>query len=307
MLQVAVPEMFIGWRARRALPRLVEIVEHWRPDLIVRESCEFAGLVVADVHDIPHVRINVHNCGVEARIIDFGADALDTLRTEVSLAPDGGAGLWAEPVFTAFPFGFDGDARHGADNPPFRVGSGTSGPPSATDWSPKGDRPLLYVTFGTMVGTRPGREGIFRVALDAVAELDVEVLMTTGPGVDIPLLGPVPDNAVVHAFVPQAAVFPLAKAMLSHGGSGTLLGGFATGLPQVVTPHSADQPYNADRTEAGGLGLKADASSPAEVQAALRRVLSGAPFAKAARRLGDEMRAMPDHDVAAARIAALVC
>jgi len=304
-MKIGVPGMFIGFRARRAMHDLMEIVARWQPDLIVRESHEFAGLIVADVHDIPHVRVNVSNCDVVARVIDFGADALDELRIEAGLAPDWGAGLWAELVFTAFPFSFDGDARHGPDNPPFRVGSGASGPPPATDWSPKGDRPLVYVTFGTMVGTRPGRDSIFRVALDAVAELDVEVLMTTGPGVDIPSLGTIPDNALVHSFVPQAAVFPFASAMLCHGGSGTLLGGFAAGLPQVVAPLAADQPYNADRTESGGFGLHADASSSQEVHSALSRVLLRSDFAEAARRLGDEIQAMPDHNVAAARIAAL--
>jgi UDP:flavonoid glycosyltransferase YjiC (YdhE family) len=304
-MQIAVPDMFIGLRARRALPVLMEIVKRWRPDLIIRESHEFAGLVAADAHNIPHVRINVSNCDVEARVIDFGADALDELRDEAGLAPDGGAGLWAEPIFTAFPFGFDGDARHGPDNPPFRVGTGTSGPPPATDWSPTGSRPLVYITFGTMVSARPGRDSVFRVALDAVAELDIEVLMTTGPGVDISSIGAIPDNAVVQAFVPQAAVFPFSTTMLCHGGSGTLLGGFAAGLPQVVAPQGADQPYNADRTESGGFGLHANASSPQEMHSALSRVLSRTNFAEAARRLGDELQAMPDHNVAAARIAAL--
>mgnify|MGYP001825878389 FL=1 len=303
-MKIAVPEMFVRFRARRALPHLMEIVEHWRPNLIVRESSEFGGLVVADAHDLPHVRVNVHNCDVEARNIDFGANALDELRAEAGIAPDGGAGLWAEPVFTAFPFGFDGDARHGSGNPPFRVNGGSSGPPPASDWSHKGDLPLVYVTFGTMVSVRPGRDSIFRVALDAVAELDIEVLMTTGPGVETSSLGAIPNNAVVRAFVPQAAVFPFASAMLCHGGSGTLLGGFAAGLPQVVTPQGADQPYNADRTESGGFGLHADASSPSDVRAALSRVLSSADFAEAASRLGDEIQAMHDHGVAAAKIAA---
>lgn len=115
----------------------MEIVERWRPDLIVRESHEFTGLVVAAAHDISHVRVNVSNGHVEAKVIDFGADALDKFRAEAALAPDGGAGLWAEPIFSAFPFGFDGDARHGPGNPPFRVGSGATGPPPATEWIPR--------------------------------------------------------------------------------------------------------------------------------------------------------------------------
>lgn len=260
---------------------------------------------MAQANGIPHVRVNVLNCQVEAKVIDFGAEALDQMRSEAGLAPDGGAALWTEPVYTAFPFDFDGDARHGEGNPPSRVGSRVGGPPPATDWTRKGDRPLVYVTFGTMVSKRPGRDHIFRVALDAVADLDAEVLLTTGRDFDMSSLGSIPDNAVVHPFVPQAAVFAQATAMLCHGGSGTLLGGFAAGLPQVVAPLAADQPYNADLTASGGFGLHVDASSAGEMRTALGLVLSRPDFTAAARRLSDELRAMPDHSVAADRIAAL--
>lgn len=300
-----IPEMFIKFGARRALPAIKEIAERWRPDLILRESHEFAGLVVAEARGIPHARVNVVNCQVEAKVIDFGAEAVDQLRSDAGLAPDGGAALWAEPAYTAFPFGFDGDARQGLGNPVFRVGSGISDPPPTTDWAPKGDLPLVYVTFGTMVSARPGRDNVLRVAMDAVADLDAEVLMTTGQAFDISSLGTIPANAAVRHFVPQTAVFAHATAMLCHGGSGTLLGGFAAGLPQVVAPLAADQPYNADLTATGGFGLHVDASSADEMRTALGQVLSRPDFTAAARRLSDELRAMPDHNVAADRIAAL--
>ena len=303
-MKIGIPEMFIGIRARRALPAVRAIVERWRPDLILRESHEFAGLIAAAVHGIPHVRVDVSNGEVGAKVIDFGAEAVDQLRSEAGLVPDGGAALWGEPVYTPFPFGFDGNARHGPGNPPFRVGGGSSAPPPATDWKPRGDRSLIYVTFGTMVSARPGRDTIFRVALNAVADLDAEVLMTTGRDFDILSLGAIPDNAVVQNFVPQAAVFPHATAMLSHGGSGTMLGGFASGLPQVIAPQAADQPYNADLTAAGGFGLHVDQSSSDDMRTALGQVLARDDFAKAAGRLRDELLAMPDHNTAAERIAA---
>lgn len=305
MLRAGTPDMFIRFGARRALPAVNEIVKRWRPELILRESYEFTGHIVAQAHGIPHIRVNVSNCQVEAKIIDFVAEAVDQLRSEAGLTPDGGAALWAEPVYTAFPFGFDGDARHGKGTPLFRVGSGIGGPPPATDWVPKGGRPLVYVTFGTLVSARPGRDNVLRVALDAAADLDAEVLMTTGRAFDISSLGVIPDNAAVHHFVPQAAVFPHATAMLCHGGSGTLLGGFAAGLPQVIAPLGADQPYNADLTASGGFGLRVDATSADEMRSALGQVLSRPDFTAAARGLSDELRAMPDHNVAAGRIAGL--
>ena len=45
--------------------------------------------------------------------------------------------------------------------------------------------------------------------------------------------------------------------MIGHGGHGALL----AGLPQVVVPLFADQPYNADRIVEIGAGLRADAGT----------------------------------------------
>ena len=46
-----------------------------------------------------------------------------------------------------------------------------------------------------------------------------------------------------------------ARAMVSHGGTGTTRAGLAAGIPQVVLPLFADQPDNAARVDALGAGI----------------------------------------------------
>jgi hypothetical protein len=41
-------EIFGRLDARAALPGVAEIVDHWKPDVVVREPCEFASLVAAE-------------------------------------------------------------------------------------------------------------------------------------------------------------------------------------------------------------------------------------------------------------------
>ena len=48
---------------------------------------------------------------------------------------------------------------------------------------------------------------------------------------------------------------PHARAMVCHGGSGTMRAGLAAGIPQVVLPLFADQPDNAARVDALGAGI----------------------------------------------------
>ncbi|MGH3451936.1 MAG: glycosyltransferase [Haloechinothrix sp.] len=42
-------------------------------------------------------------------------------------------------------------------------------------------------------------------------------------------------------------VLPRCDAAVSHGGSGSVMGALAHGLPQVLFPMGADQPQNAAR------------------------------------------------------------
>jgi hypothetical protein len=56
---------------------------------------------------------------------------------------------------------------------------------------------------------------IYRVALDAVAELPVRALLTTGKGLEPGALGAIPANVHVEAWVPQRDVLPRAAARSS--------------------------------------------------------------------------------------------
>jgi MGT family glycosyltransferase len=183
--------------------------------------------------------------------------------------------------------------------PPFRVrrprdvGSPVATPPS---WLRQDGVPFVYITFGTIAGSTPEAHAVYRAALAAVAALPVHALLTTGPGIEAGRLDTIPANVTVEAWVPQADVLPHATALLCHGGSGTILGGLAAGVPMVVAPLFADQPDNARRIEGAGAGIavfKPDASS---LRAALERVLADAGMRANARRIAEEMAAMPSID-----------
>src|SRR5438128_1215203 len=84
---------------------------------------------------------------------------------------------------------------------------------------------------------------------------------------------------------------PRAAAIVCHGGSGTVLGALAAGVPMVVTPLFADQPHNARRVAATGTGL---ALFPPDLQAetlraAVSRVLGEPSFRDAAQAMAREI------------------
>lgn len=62
-------------------------------------------------------------------------------------------------------------------------------------------------------------------------------------------------GATVARWVDQYEVLPKVRAVICHGGAGTVLGALASGTPSVVIPFFADQPFNAECVAATEVGL----------------------------------------------------
>lgn len=84
-------------------------------------------------------------------------------------------------------------------------------------------------------------------------------------------------------------MLPRCGAVVCHGGSGSVLGALAHGLPLVMVPMGADQPLNAARCAALGIARVLDAlrASPAAARAAVSAVLTAPTYRRAAARLRD--------------------
>jgi UDP:flavonoid glycosyltransferase YjiC (YdhE family) len=305
----AIARFFVGMQARIALPGLRDTVRDWRPDLIVRESGEFAAPVAAEEAGVPHVRVAVNNGGTQRDRIRQAAEALDGLRATVGLAPDHGASLRAAPAFTAFPASLDGPAAPEGWPVPLRVRMPREAAKSGgavPAWAPRESEAFVYLTFGSVTAIMEDARGIYRKSLDAVEGLPLRALLTTGGGVTEDLLGPIPQNVTVEAWVPQGEVLPYADAVMCHGGSGSLLGAMEAGVPVVIAPLFADQPDNARIVDAAGVGVAVFNADADSLRVAMERVLTEARFRTRAREVAREMAAMADMDAAIDAMEAIV-
>lgn len=298
---ITMPRAFVDLVARKALANVRDTINHWKPDLILRETCEFAGLIAAQESNVPHVRIAILNPAMEPKFVDLCARAIDDLRQEIGLPPDNGAAIRSEPTYTAFPRSL-GDTKVAPHAPePIRVGmprDAVAPCDTRPTWMPSHGRPLVYVTFGTQSGTNDREREMYRTALDAVADLPVQVLLTTGPNMAGHPLGAIPDNVVVKSFVSQELVFKHAKLVVTHGGSGTMLGALAAGLPVVVAPMFADQPHNARSVSATGAGVAVFDADATQLRAGIQQLLDTPDHAQSARRIASEMAGMMGLDQA---------
>jgi MGT family glycosyltransferase len=237
---------------------------------------------------------------IATRFAEAVAEPLDELGRLAGL-PDGhlAGALDAELVLSQVPQVLDhpagdgppdGDAFLRFHEPPRPVGQ-----PGLPDWAER-DGPLVYVTFGSVAGALPPFAGVFRAALDALADLDGRVLMTVGRAVDPDGLGPLPPNARVAQWLPQDAVLAQAAAALGHGGFGTTTGALVAGVPQVVVPlFSSDQLVNGDHVAAVGAGVAVPRGPEhvAEACAEIPRLLADSAYAAAAGRVAAAFAELP--------------
>ena len=130
-----------------------------------------------------------------------------------------------------------------------------------------------------------------RIALDALAALDVRVLATVGSSIDPLSLGPQPPHVRIERFVAQSALLPRCALVVSHAGSGTALASAALGLPQLLLPQGADQFLNAEALADAGaaLSLLPGAATAEAIADAATRLLTEAERSEE-RRVGKECR-----------------
>jgi len=289
--RIVVGEVFAGAFARAALPGMLALIRRWRPDVIVRETLEFASLVAADTLDVPDVHVSCFLSAVHDG--DWAlAEPLARLRREAGLSPYAGDRM-DKPYLTLAP--------RSLENPLTTPAPGTrryrTAPAAAEplpDWWAGSEAPLVYVSFGSAAAGNGFSPRVYREAVEALADEPVRVLLTLGTEVDPIDLGPVPENAHVERWVPQGAVMPHAAAMVGHGGSGSTLMAMAAGLPLALLPLFADQPDNAGRVAALGAGLALD--DVADLAGAVRALLHEPGYARAASTIADEIAALPPVD-----------
>lgn len=311
--EIVVRDVFGRIDAQAALPGLLEIVERWRPDVVVRESAELGSLAAAVRAGVPHVHvcIGMHEVATRfAEIIDEPLDELGGLaglparRLHEARAAETVLSLVPEPLDHP---GGEAPAGRGAFQRFHEPGAAVPGQRPA-EWGDP-DLPLVYVTFGSVTGSIPPLAGVFREALDALAELDARVVMTVGRKVDVPGLGPPPSNAHVVPWLPQDDVLAHASAMLGHGGFGTTMGALSAGVPQVVVPlFSFDQVVNGEHVAAAGAGLTTQAGPGAVARGAaeLARLLEDPSYAAGARQVAEDLRELPRPAESVQVLAALV-
>jgi UDP:flavonoid glycosyltransferase YjiC (YdhE family) len=287
-------EVFAGLRPRRLVPELLALAADWQPDLIVREEREYGGCLAAEALGLPHAAVSISAAG---DVVPPGrlAAPLAGLRAAFGLPPDPGMAMPHRYLtLRPFPPRFQDPAlpvapatRYLRPTPDDRTG-----PEGLPPWvAARPARPVAYVGLGT-VHNRPE---IFRAILAGLRDEALTLVATVGRDQDPADYGPQPENVHIERYVPLSLLLPHCDMAVTNGGSGTLMAALAHGLPLVVVPVGADQPQNAARCAALGLGVVVApaALTPEAARRAALAALADPAYRQAAGHLRGEMAALP--------------
>ncbi len=131
----------------------------------------------------------------------------------------------------------------------FDEDKGWSPPAGLMAFLDAGAKPV-YIGFGSMSNRKP--EEITQMVLQALAQTKQRAIVASGwGGLSRQQL---PDNVFMIDAIPHAWLFPRMAAVVHHGGAGTTAAGLRAGVPSILVPFFADQPFWGQRVAALGVG-----------------------------------------------------
>jgi UDP:flavonoid glycosyltransferase YjiC (YdhE family) len=280
------PRLFAEVAAPDMIDEVIAIGREFGPDLLVFETYALAGPLAAEVLGVPGVH-HLISPMLPHEVSELADDAVSPMWRSFDRSTPGYGGLYRGTTIELSPPSLEGQTVPAGESLAMRPA-----PLPATE-PVRADPPCVYLTLGTFFGRNTE---VFRTVLAGLAEEDIEVVVTVGADNDPAAIDPVPANARVERFVPQAGLLPRCSAVIHHGGSGTMYGSLAHGLPQVVLPQGADNFLNGGLLARSGAGLSIgpEQLTGEAVRDAVRSVLTDPSYRDTARQLADELAALSE-------------
>ena len=279
--------------ARLRAADLVPLVADWHPDVVVHDVTDFAAPLAAAVLGVPSA---LHSWGppLPARLMARAGVKAAPLWTDAGLDPPfaGGMhrGLYLDLCPPALRPDDAGDIPRVQPLRPMPAGEDWPALPEEIDRLPY--ERTVHLTLGTVANRSLGT---FRSVLAATRDLRVNFVVTVGPDQDPAVLGELAPQVYAAAYLPIDLTLARCDAVIAHGGSGTMLAALRHGLPQLIMPYDGDNVRNARLCEAAGAALQLQ---PRDLEhdtvcTAVSRLLDDPSLQAAAKRIRDQIRAMP--------------
>ncbi|MFI9203892.1 nucleotide disphospho-sugar-binding domain-containing protein [Streptomyces sp. NPDC053048] len=309
---------------RQDVAAVVDFARAWQPDLVLWEPWFPCGAVAARVTGAAHARVLItpdytgwaHERFAHARVPDPLETVMRPLAERYGVEVDDELllGQWS---IDPFPDGVGVSADVTTLRSRYVPYTGAGVMPQWLHARP--ERPRVALSLGVSARTfLKGDWGRTATLMDAVADLDAEVVATLNANqlADVP--GPLPDNVRAFDYLPLDHLLPTCSAIVHHGSIGTLAAASTQGVPQLVC--DTDEPARCFGTptadgiawdfpcekqitatsvssyvtrRGAGVRLNHQTQSPDEIRRELLRVLDGPSFQEGTERVRRDWLAAP--------------
>jgi MGT family glycosyltransferase len=151
-----------------------------------------------------------------------------------------------------------------------------------------GDKRItVYISLGTILNKN---NGFYKNCIEALKELDADVIMSVGEKTDISALGKIPDNFEVKDRVDQINVLNKSDVFLTHCGMNSVNESLYHGVPMVLFPQHSEQAMVAERTAVLGAGLILKGNKPQDIRKAIEQILNDDTYKENANRISKSFR-----------------
>ncbi|MBE9044350.1 hypothetical protein IQ255_08030 [Pleurocapsales cyanobacterium LEGE 10410] len=143
---------------------------------------------------------------------------------------------------------------------------------------------LIYASMGTLQNRR---DYVFQTIAEACADLDAQLIISLGGGLDPKALPKLSGDPLVVKYAPQLELLQQASLNITHGGLNTTLESLSYGVPMVAIPVTDDQPGVAARIVWTGVGelISLSSLSVSNMRETIKKVLGEPSYKKNAVRL----------------------
>lgn len=150
------------------------------------------------------------------------------------------------------------------------------------------ERPLVYISLGTVINDRPDFYG---KCIDALKDLQVDVVISCGNAIDRDALGVLPEQIQVYPYVDQLAILAKADVFITHCGMNSVSESLYMAAPMVLYPQTNEQCAVARRVTEIGAGMLLKDDSVEAIRAAVQEILNEKTYTKAAVECSADFRA----------------
>ncbi len=156
-------------------------------------------------------------------------------------------------------------------------------------WEKLDGRPLVYVSFGTVLNARMD---FYRACIEAFSRERVQVAISVGDKITDEEIAALSVHCIAERYVPQLRVLERASVFVTHGGMNSVNEGLCFGVPLVVVPQTAEQVLNANHVAALGAGvvLPRNRMMPGRLREAVLLLLHDERYRQNSRKLGQSLR-----------------